>query len=191
MTSQAAFLRVPFPVQEEITMKKIIYLTMLFIYLTAVPTYAATWDLLKVPFKDIHEALIVQKYAIDRLELLASPDKKALHGIYFWRMEVYSRPDVGKGEIKYRLYLSFIDLRKKPWAIKDALLYTKVQWEPAITVTNPVWVNRGLATAENPQNQKIADQVIIQANELMQKNKLQVRTVPIHLQTAVVPQDMR
>ena len=171
-------------------MKKIIYLMLLIAISVTSTAFAAQWSSLNVPRKSTSDALIEQKYAVDRLVALTSYEKDKLNGIYFWRMEKYSRPDVGKGQINYRIYFSFLDLRKKPWRIQDSLLYTNIQWEPAVFEKNREWVMRGTVT-ENPNNDKIAKQVIDKANELVKKGKLESKNIPIRLQTLPVPKDMQ
>lgn len=170
-------------------MKKILLL-ILTVTLLSTTAYAAQWESLHVPRKSTSDALIEQNYAVDKLVALTSYEKDKLYGIYFWRMEKYSRPDVGKGQINYRIYFSFLDLRKKPWRIQDSLLYTNIQWEPAVFEKNREWVMRGTVT-ENPNNDKIAKQVIDKANELVKKGKLESKNIPIRLQTLPVPKDMQ
>lgn len=172
-------------------MKKVIYLIMMITILASTTAYAAEWRSLNVPRKSTGDALIEQYYAVDKLEALTSYEKDRLNGIYFWRMEKYSRPDVGKGQINYRIFFSFLDLRKKPWKIQDSLLYTQIQWAPAVFETNPEWVKRGTVTPDNIDNDKIAKQIIAKANELVKKNQLKSRNIPIWLKTATVPKDMQ
>ena len=175
----------------DVLVKKIFCFVMTAFLLATSTVYAAEWRSLGIPMRNGSDALIRQYYAVDRLEVLSNEKKDEMHCIYFWRKEIYSRPEDGKGQVNYRIYLSRIDTKEKPWVIYDALIYTKVQWEPAITESNPKWVNRGKVTADNPDNDKITESVLLKANELMQKNLLTVRTVPINLNTVKVPKDMQ
>ena len=71
------------------------------------------------------------------------------------------------------------------------IIYTQIQWAPAVFEINPEWVKRGTVTPENIDNDKIAKQIIAKANELVKKNQLKSRNIPIWLKTATVPKDMQ
>ncbi|WP_029542115.1 hypothetical protein [Selenomonas sp. AB3002] len=172
-------------------MRKAIYLAILIVCLIFSSAYAAKWERLDVPVGHGADALIDQFYAVDRLEILNSYERDAIYGFYFWRKEFYSRPEDGKGQVEYKIYLSRIDVRKKPWVIYDSLLYTKVWFEQPIVEANPQWINRGSVSSDNPENILIAKQVIGKTNELVRQDKVKARNIPIRIQTALVPEDMK
>ena len=71
------------------------------------------------------------------------------------------------------------------------IIYTQIQWAPAVFETNPEWVKRGTVTPENIDNDKIAKQIIAKANELVKQNQLKSRNIPVWLKTATVPKNMQ
>lgn len=172
-------------------MRKSICLAIMIVSMLMTTAYAAKWSSLNIPMKEGRDAMIAQSYEPDRMKVLTSYDRNKLYGIYFWRHEFYSRPEDGEGQINYRIYLSFLDMKKKPWVIYDSLLYTRVWFNSSITESNPHWVNRGKVTADNPDNEKIAKQVVAQANKLVKQDRITGRNVPIDLKTVKVPDDMK